>query len=50
MIFQKSTLEGVFDFFYPDTNLTKIQNPQEICPDNFFIYIEVYMCIVFNIS
>ena len=29
-------------------NLTKISDPQEICPGRFFIYVYVYVKIVFN--
>ena len=35
LIFKKSCQEGVFDFFYPDPNLSKFLNPQEIFQDIF---------------
>ena len=38
-IFKKSHLEGVFEFLHPDPNMTNILNPQEICADNFWLYI-----------
>ena len=50
MIFKKYILEGVFEILHPDPNLTKILHPQEICSDNFYIYSDTYMGIVFNIS
>ena len=50
MIFKICCLEGVFDFCIRTPNLTKILNPQEICSNNFYIYSDTYMGIVFNIS
>ena len=39
LILKKCTLEGVFEFFHPDPNLSKFLNPQEIFQDIFFIYV-----------
>ena len=50
LIFKKSYQQGVFEDYHPDPNLSKILNPQEICRDNFFLYIQVYMGIMFIIS
>ena len=50
MIKKKSTLEYVFEFFYSDPQLDQNLKPQEICAENFYIHIYVYLCLMFNIS
>ena len=49
MISKKSNIEGVFEFFYSDRQLDQNLNPQEICADNFYVDIYVYMGLAFNI-
>ena len=49
MIFKKSTLEGVFDFFYPEPQPVQIFKPTGFARPFFYMYISIYEFIVYYI-